>query len=308
MNTPSSPTQPSRPNQRKRQGRKVWSGTQHVVAYGMPPMGWRDIYHHALEVNWPTFFAALALVFLTLNAVFAGLYSLGDASIANQSPPGFAGAFFFSVETLATVGYGDMHPQTTYAHVIATLEIFIGMSGIAMATGLVFARFSRPRAKIMFARNVVVRSLNGKRTLMLRAANARQNVIAEATARLRLMQDERSPEGYLIYKIRDLKLERSEHPIFLLGWVMMHVIDETSPLHNATAESLAAGDALLLLTIEGADETAAQTVQARYSWRHDDIRWNHRYVDLIRDEDGVTSVDYDNFHRIEPIDEAPQAQ
>ena len=308
MNTPSSPTQPSRPNQRKRQGRKVWSGTQHVVAYGMPPMGWRDIYHHALEVNWPTFFAALALVFLTLNAVFAGLYALGDASIANQSPPGFAGAFFFSVETLATVGYGDMHPQTTYAHVIATLEIFIGMSGIAMATGLVFARFSRPRAKIMFARNVVVRSLNGKRTLMLRAANARQNVIAEATARLRLMQDERSPEGYLIYKIRDLKLERSEHPIFLLGWVMMHVIDETSPLHNATAESLAAGDALLLLTIEGADETAAQTVQARYSWRHDAIRWNHRYVDLIRDEDGVTSVDYNNFHRIEPIDEAPQAQ
>ena len=306
MNTPSSSSQHAR------RGRKVWSGTQHVIAYGMPPLGWRDIYHHALEVNWPTFFALLATLFLTLNAVFAGLYSLGDASIANQSPAGFAGAFFFSVETLATVGYGDMHPQTTYAHVIATLEIFIGMSGIAMATGLVFARFSRPRAKIMFARNVVVRQLNGKPTLMLRAANARQNVIAEATARLRLMQDERSPEGYLIYKIRDLKLERSEHPIFLLGWVMMHVIDETSPLYGATAESLQAGDALLLLTIEGADETAAQTVQARYSWRHDEIRWNHRYVDLIREEGGVTSVDYDNFHLIEPIgapaEAPPQAQ
>ena len=182
------------------------------------------------------------------------------------------------------------------------------MSGIAMATGLVFARFSRPRAKIMFARNVVVRPLNGKSTLMLRAANARQNVIAEATARLRLMQDEVSPEGYAIYKIHDLKLERSEHPIFLLGWVMMHVIDEASPLHGATAESLAAGDALLLLTIEGADETAAQTVQARYSWRHDEIRWNHRYADLIRDESGVTSVDYDNFHLIHPIETPPQAQ
>nr|WP_311529708.1 ion channel [uncultured Ralstonia sp.] len=306
MNTPSSFSRHAR------RGRKVWSGTQHVIAYGMPPLGWRDIYHHALEVNWPTFFALLATMFLTLNAVFAGLYSLGDASIANQSPPGFAGAFFFSVETLATVGYGDMHPQTLYAHVIATLEIFIGMSGIAMATGLVFARFSRPRAKIMFAQNAVVRPLNGKMTLMVRAANARQNVIAEATARLRLMQDERTPEGYLIYKIRDLKLERSEHPIFLLGWVMMHVIDETSPLHNATAESLAAGDALLLLTIEGADETAAQTVQARYSWRHDEIRWGHRYVDLIHEEDGVTTVDYVNFHKIEPIgaptEAPPQAQ
>ena len=300
MNTPSSSSERAG---RARRGRKVWSGTQHVIAYGMPPLGWRDVYHHALEVNWPTFFALLATMFLALNAVFAGLYSLGDGAIANQSPPGFVGAFFFSVETLATVGYGDMHPQTLYAHVIATLEIFIGMSGIAMATGLVFARFSRPRAKILFARNPVVRTINGKPTLMLRAANARQNVIAEATARLRLMQDERSPEGYSIYKIRDLKLERSEHPIFLLGWVLMHVIDETSPLHNATAASLAAVDTLLLLTIEGADETAAQTVQARYSWRHDAIRWNHRYLDLIHDEDGVTTVDYDNFHKIEPLDE-----
>lgn len=305
MNTPSSSSERAG---RARRGRKVWSGTQHVIAYCMPPLGWRDLYHHALEVNWPTFFALLATMFLALNAVFAGLYSLGDGAIANQSPPGFVGAFFFSVETLATVGYGDMHPQTLYAHVIATLEIFIGMSGIAMATGLVFARFSRPRAKIMFARNVVVRPLNGRSTLMLRAANARQNVIAEATARLRLMQDEVSPEGYSIYKIHDLKLERSEHPIFLLGWVMMHVIDETSPLHGATAESLAAGDALLLLTIEGADETAAQNVQARYSWRHDEIRWNYRYADLIRDEGGVTSVDYDNFHLIHPIETPPQAQ
>ena len=306
MNTPSSSSRHTR------RGRKVWSGTQHVIAYGMPPLGWRDIYHHALEVNWPTFFALLATMFFIMNGMFAGLYSLGDAPIANQSPPGFAGAFFFSVETLATVGYGDMHPQTMYAHIIATLEIFIGMSGIAMATGLVFARFSRPRAKILFARNAVVRPLNGKMTLMVRAANARQNVIAEATARLRLLQDEVSPDGYTIYKIHDLKLERSEHPIFLLGWVMMHVIDETSALYNATAESLAAGDALLLLTIEGADETAAQTVQARYSWRHDEIRWNHRYVDIIRDEGGVTAVDYEKFHLIEPVgaptDAPPQAQ
>ena len=296
-----------------RRGRKVWSGTQQVIAYGMPSLGWRDIYHHALEVNWSTFFGILAGLFLTLNAVFAGLYSLGDAAIANQSPSGFAGAFFFSVETLATVGYGDMHPQTLYAHVIATLEIFIGMSGIAMATGLVFARFSRPRAKIMFAHNAVVRPLNGKMTLMVRAANARQNVIAEATAKLRLLQDERSPEGYSIYRIRDLHLERSEHPIFLLGWVMMHVIDETSPLYNATPESLAAGDALLMLTISGSDETAAQTLQARNAWRHDEIRWGYRYVDLMRDdENGVTHVNYDNFHKIVPVDvpaeEPAQAQ
>lgn len=290
-------------SRRTRRGRKLWSGTQHVIAYGMPPLGWRDIYHRALEVNWPTFFALLAGLFFTLNTVFAGLYLLGTASIANQSPPGFVGAFFFSVETLATVGYGDMHPQTLYAHCVATLEIFVGMSGIALATGLVFARFSRPRAKIMFARNVVVRPLNGRMTLMLRAANARQNVIAEARAKLRLLQDERTPEGYSLYKIHDLALVRSEHPIFLLGWNLMHVIDETSPLYNATAESLAAGDALLLLTIAGADETAAQTMQARYSWRHDEIRWGYRYVDLMHEEDHVMHVDYALFHKIVPLDE-----
>jgi inward rectifier potassium channel len=300
MNTPSSPSRPSR---HTRRGRKVWSGTQQVIAHGMPSLGWRDIYHHALAVNWPTFFAALATLFLTLNAIFAGLYSLGDAPIANQSPAGFAGAFFFSVETLATVGYGDMHPQTMYAHIVATMEIFIGMSGIAMATGLVFARFSRPRAKIMFVRNPVVRTLNGKTTLMLRAANARQNVIAEAKAKLRLLQDERSPEGYTIYKIRDLTLVRSEHPIFLLGWILMHEIDETSPLFGATAESLAAGDAMLLLTIEGSDETAAPTLQARHSWQHDEIRWGYRFVDLMHDEGSVTHVDYGNFHEIVPVDE-----
>ena len=113
---------------------------------------------------------------------------LGNAPIANQFPAGFGGAFFFSVETLATVGYGDMHPQTVYAHWIATLEIFVGMSSIALATGLIFARFSRPHAKIMFARYAVVRPLDGRMTLMVRAANARQNVIVEARARLRIMR------------------------------------------------------------------------------------------------------------------------
>ncbi|MET3817862.1 hypothetical protein ABID76_000506 [Burkholderia ambifaria] len=138
-------------------GRKLWSGTRPVIAYGMPPLGWRDLYHRALTVSWPVFFLSLAILFLLLNGGFAALYLLGDAAIANQSPAGFGGAFFFSVETLATVGYGDMHPQTVYAHVVSTFEIFIGMSGIAMATGLVFARFSRPQAKILFARLAIVR-------------------------------------------------------------------------------------------------------------------------------------------------------
>jgi inward rectifier potassium channel len=253
-------------------------------------------------MNWPTFFASLAALFLVLNTTFASLYMLGDAPIANQYPHGFGGAFFFSVETLATVGYGDMHPQTVYGHLVATLEIFVGMSGIALATGLVFARFSRPRAQIMFARYAVVHPVEGRTTLMVRAANARQNVIAEARARLRLMRIETTSEGYRIRRIRDLTLVRDQHPLFVFGWNLMHVIDETSPLFGETAESLAKQDAELLITIEGSDENTAQTMQARYSWQSSDIRWQHWYVDVIREEGGVSHVDYTHFDDVLPFE------
>lgn len=180
-------------------------------------------------VRWPTFFAVLALLFLLLNTLFATLYMLGAAPIANHFPEGFGGAFFFSVETLATVGYGDMHPQTVYVHWIATLEIFVGISSIALATGLIFARFSRPDAKIIFARYAIVRPLEGQMTLMVRAANGRQNVIAEARARLRILRQETTVEGYMLRKLHDLTLVRDQHPVFKLGWSLMHFIDESSP-------------------------------------------------------------------------------
>jgi inward rectifier potassium channel len=286
----------------RHRGRRLKGIGRVVFAQNAPVRFWQDLYHRALLVNWPTFFVSLAVLFLLLNTAFASLYLLGTAPIANQYPPGFAGAFFFSVETLATVGYGDMHPQTYYAHLVATLEIFIGMSGIALATGLIFARFSRPRAKIMFARYAVVRPLEGQMTLIVRAANGRQNVIAEARAKLRMMRLETTSEGYTSRKIRDLALVRDQHPVFLLGWNLMHIIDETSPLFGETAESLAASDASLLITIEGSDETTAQTMQARHTWPSQNVRWQHRYVDLIRDEGGVSYIDYTHFDEVVPLE------
>jgi inward rectifier potassium channel len=285
-----------------RGSRELRLNSRVIVAHGMPVRFWQDIYHNALTVNWPVFFVSLATVFLLLNTVFASLYMLGTAPIANQSPQGFAGAFFFSVETLATVGYGDMHPQTVYGHLVATLEIFIGMSSIALATGLIFARFSRPRAMIRFARYVVIRPIDGHMTLMARAANGRQNVIAEARAKLRIMRLETSLEGYPSRKLYDLPLVREQHPAFLYGWTVMHIIDETSPLFGETAESMKARDASLLITIEGADESTSQTMQARHAWEADDIRWQHRYVDLIREEEGVSHIDYAHFDEVVPLE------
>ncbi|WP_176928900.1 ion channel [Paraburkholderia lycopersici] len=284
--------------------RKLLIGSHEVLVYGMPLQTWGDFYHTALTMRWPTFFASLAGLFLLLNGVFACLYQLGAAPIANQYPQGFLGAFFFSVETLATVGYGDMHPQTIYAHVVATLEIFVGMAGVALATGLVFARFSRPRAKIMFAREVVVHPIEGRMTLMARAANARQNVIAEAGAKLRLIRVETSSDGYRARRIHDLKLVCDQHPLFTLGWNLMHVIDETSPLYGITPETLASQHATLHLVIEGSDESTAQTMQARYSWSNRQIRWHYRYVDLMSDVDGVSTMDYAHFHDVTPFDGA----
>ncbi|MDR3444508.1 MULTISPECIES: ion channel [unclassified Dyella] len=283
--------------------RTIQIGGRPFVSEGLTQRIWDDIYHSALTIRWPTFFGLAAAVFLALNALFGLLYQLGDHAIANQFPSNFAGAFFFSVETLATVGYGDMHPQTLYGHLVATVEIFFGMLSIALVTGLVFARFSRPRAKMMFADHPVIRLVHGKRTLMIRAANARQNVIAAASAKLHLLLRETSPEGFRLRRIHDLTLLRDRHPVFTLSWSLMHVIDEGSPLHGMSAEDLAATEATLMLSIEGIDETTSQSMLARRQWSYREWRWNHRYVDLVHDDElGISHIDYGVFHQVLPVE------
>lgn len=282
--------------------RRIPLGTgSFVVTHGLKAPFGLDLYHRALTVRWRVFFIAAACLFLLMNAAFALCFLAGDHAIANQFPAGFLGAFFFSVETLATVGYGDMHPGTIYGHVVATTEIFVGMSGVALTTGLIFARFSRPFAQIVFSKYPVVRPINGRTTLMIRAANARQNVIVEATARMRMMRMVTTVEGFTFRKVFELDLLRDRHPVFQLGWMLMHVIDETSPLHGETVESLTASGAELMLMVEGIDETTMQGMQARSSWTPEMIRWNYRYADLLYQEDGATHLDYGGFDDIVPL-------
>jgi inward rectifier potassium channel len=207
--------------------------------------------------------------------------------------------FYFSIETLATVGYGDMHPQSDYGHLVATTEIFTGMTFLAVMTGLIFARFSRPRARFVFANCAVVSSRSGRQTLMVRAANARHNAISRANARLWLVRIEHRTEGDQLRRFYELELDRSEHPMFVLSWTLFHVIDKNSPLHGATPDELADSDAMLVLNVSGLDDSSAQQLHARhvYSWR--DIRWGHRYRDIA----GVSShgrylLDYTKFHDV----------
>jgi inward rectifier potassium channel len=284
--------------------RIIAPGGRPVVTYGLPIRPWQDLYHLFMTLSWPRLFASYAGFFALFNLLFAAAYQLQPGDVANLNPAGYWGRFFFSVETLATVGYGDMHPQTVYAHIVASVEIFTGMMSLALITGMMFARFSRPTARILFARHAVIRQFDGRRTLMLRAANERQNVIMEATAQLRLIRDEQTAEGYRIRRIYDLPLRRSEQPVFLYGWSLMHVIDEASPLVDATAESLKAGKAFLLLTIGGIDETTGQMLMSRQEYHPSSLRWNHSFSDIFTSgEDGVDRFDYTKFHDVEPLAE-----
>ena len=274
-------------------------GHREIETLGLTQGFWTDLYHRAMTVYWPVFFGSAAVLFVTLNAVFGFLYWLGHEPIANAEGNGPLAYFYFSIETLATVGYGDMHPQTDYGHLIATVEIFTGMSFLAVMTGLIFARFSRPRARFVFASTAVISRHEGRQALMIRTANARHNTISRANARLWLIRAERSKEGDQLRRFYELKLDRSEHPMFVLSWMLFHIIDKESPLHEATASDLEEGDALLVLNVGGLDDSSAQQLYARhvYSWR--DIRWQHRYKDITSvSPQGRFLLDYTKFNDV----------
>jgi inward rectifier potassium channel len=284
-------------------GRRVVKvGTREIVTEGIVLPIFHDLFHYFMTVSWPRLFATLGAFFLVFDLLFGLLYYLSPGCIANLSPPGFAGDFFFSVETLATVGYGEMHPQTFYGHTVAMIEIFVGLMSLALITGLMFARFSRPRARFLFTRNGVVRPIAGMPTLMFRAANERQNVVQDASARLRMLRDEVTDEGYHIRRIIDLPLLRSQHPMFALGWTLMHVIDDASPLSGETAQSLSNAKAAFVLSVSGTDENTGQMLIARGEYSSADIRWNSSFHDILEEgPDGTIHVDYSKFHDIEPL-------
>jgi inward rectifier potassium channel len=290
-------------------GRRVIKvGTREVITEGIVRPLFHDLFHHFMTVSWPRLFATLAAFFLVFDLSFGVLYYLSPGCIANLSPPGFAGDFFFSVETLATVGYGDMHPQTFYGHSVAMIEIFVGLMSLALITGLMFARFSRPRARFLFTKNAVVRPIAGKPTLIFRAANERQNVVQDASARLSLLRDEVTDEGYRIRRIVDLPLLRSQHPMFALGWTIMHVIDDASPLKLETAESLSNSRTVFVLSLSGTDENTGQTLMARGEYSSADIRWNSTFHDILEEApDGTIHVDYGKFHDIDPLEDSDTA-
>ncbi|MGJ0506569.1 MAG: ion channel [Methylocystis sp.] len=234
---------------------------------------------------------------MIFNLIFAALYAMGERPIANAAPGDFGALFFFSVETMGTVGYGDMHPQTDYAHLIASAEIFTGACSLAVVTGVIFARFSRPRARLVFAANPVIAPHDGARTLMLRVANARRNMINNASAKLWVVRDERTAEGSIFRRFHRLRLERDDNPVFIYTWTIMHVIDDTSPLYGGHIDDLVTSGTSFVVTVSGLDETSSEFLQARKGYQARQVLFGHDYVDIVqRDTGSSTWIDYSKFH------------
>lgn len=277
---------------------------RHALRRGTPNALRKDVYFYLMEGSWTRFFTVVVVAYLFINVVFAALYLRQPGCVANLRSGSFLDAFAFSVQTMSTIGYGGMSPSTPYGHALVTLEAFIGLMGVALATGLLLSKVSRPVSSVLFSRHAVVTRRNGTPTFHFRLGNARGNDIAEATIRVSVLKDEVSPEGHKLRRVHDLKLERDNSPMFILSWSVFHPIDENSPLYGMTAEDLEAGDVLIIISMLGHDSTYAQNTHARYLYNAADVRFGRHFVDVIsRLPDGRMLVDYTHFHDTLPDDD-----
>jgi inward rectifier potassium channel len=272
-------------------------GDREVVTEGLHLSFWKDISHRCMTATWPSFIAGAAVVFVAFNAIFAFFYWIGDQPVANVPGGAYVDYLYFSIETLSTAGYGDMHPQTHYGHFVATVELFTGVFSMSLMTGLIFARFARPDARLLFAENPVISIHDGEPTLMVRFANERNTLIGNATARLWMLRNEKTKEGRLTRRFTELSLVRSESPALVLSWTLYHVIDAASPLYGLGPDEMLEANIGLIVVVSGYDEVTAQTVHARKTYENHRIKHGHRYADIIQNlDDGRLKVEYSRFH------------
>ena len=252
-----------------------------------------------LEAPWWAFFLGLAAFFGLINLVFTGLYLLEPHGLSNVRPGLFIDSFFFSVQTFTTLGYGQITPITIYTNAIATLEAFAGVMNIALAAGLVFARVSRPRARVLFSGPAVITPYEGVPTLMFRVANQRGNQIMEAEINVSLAHQHVTREGLVMRRFDNLSLIRHKTPLFALSWTVLHPIDERSPLHGATRALLIEQEAEVVVLVSGTDETYGAKIYARHSYIPHDIHWNKRFADILSlGRDGRRVLDLRRFHDV----------
>lgn len=270
------------------------------IVRGAPRTTLRDAYHLFLRVRWSIALACIVGAYLALNLLFAVAFVV-SGGVAGARPASLFDAFCFSVQTMGTIGYGAMYPTSAAANVLVIVESVTSLLVTAVATGLVFAKFSRSTARVAFARHPAIGPMDGVPTLMLRVGNERGNQILEATIRVSLVRTERLKEGPLFYRMYDLRLARERSPAMTRSWTVLHPLTADSPLFGTTPDELEREEAELLVTVAGVDDTSLQPVHARKRYVASDIVWGARHADILsEDERGSLIVDLTKFHEIEP--------
>ena len=258
-----------------------------------------DLYHRVMALPLWGILVLMAAAFVGLNLIFASLYALHPAGVTNLRRGDFLWAFFFSVQTFGTIGYGYMAPVSVYANTLVAIETFCGLVYVALATGLVFARVSKPTARVSFSDVAVVHAFDGVPTLIFRAANRRANQILEASVSVNMARDIRTVEGHELRRFQELKVSRSRSPLFAYTWSVMHPIDDDSPFKGATPESLKRERVELIVVLSGLDEGFSQRIHARHTYGADDILWDKRFADVLSVRaDGRRQLDYRRFQEV----------
>ncbi len=267
-----------------------------------------DVYHLMRTASWTTITLIFVGLFLGANVIFATILYFGHANVTNAN--GFWDMYWFSIQTMGTIGYGVLAPADSLSNVIVTIESFVGIIITALVTGVVFARFSTPSARVIFSKVAIIALYDGKPTLMFRMANARATAIVEATARVYLLRDEKVGSES-VRRIYDITLRRATSPLFTLSFTAYHVVDETSPLWGLTRDQdeLRRHGVNLLVTFQGTDDRLAATVHTRYGYSPDDILFDRRFIDIFKvDPEGKRYLDYTPFHETEPLLPAAAAE
>jgi inward rectifier potassium channel len=283
------------------------TGPQKIKTLGVQRAPHKDAYHFVLARGWLAFCALIGLVFVTANVVFAALYAARPGCIANARPGSFEDAFYFSIQTIATIGYGGMYPATRYGHVLVAIEAMCGILGLAVITGLTYARFSRPTARVLFSKRATITPRDGVPHLMFRMANWRRNRIVEARLSVTMLVTEVTTEGETLRRQLDVPMVRERTAVFFLTWSAMHRIEPGSPFYSPEGidrglAELRARRAELYLSLMGFDETIGQTIHARYEYGLDDIVVGARFADVLgTDAGGGPLIDYRKFHDVVPL-------
>jgi len=266
-----------------------------VLRQGLERRWFRDLYHYLVIAPWPAVIFWIAAGFAAINAAFAAGYLL-IGGVANARPGSFSDAFFFSVQTMATIGYGVMAPRSGAANALVSVQAFTGGVGLALMTGLVFSKFSRPTSRVKFSKVAVVADFKGRKCLMFRMANERDDRIVQPQLYAVLLRAEPEEDGGSFIRVHDLHLARDRHAFLSLSWLVLHPIDERSPLRNDTPDSMKRDRATVVVSMVGIDEGLSQTIHASCSYRADEIRWGARFVDVLKPLDGGGwAIDYSLF-------------